>query len=514
MKSTPNDIISSLLNSNTEIEVNKILQTQIDNFYLIALYCLAGFAAPAIIFLWRHLQQHEIGIEKKDTSPGWSGIESGGIWFAFGLLAWLFPLSDFFKGEDVEILLLALTSEINSLFFLWVIPNTSLLLTDKKPDFLLLRRLLAIPRSAADIKKWKKRFYIWSVIVCVVVFFIDFIIYLSDDDPFWLESSASTGVFLILGLTMYVAIRQRGILFIRGFIIFSTLLAISAQFSVIELFESDNYIIAVLGSPSLRFASKVSLIILFLGYTYSVSFASKADFLKEKEALTRSKNKKLEELRKEMSHRVKNILQEVISNLRFALTEAKAEENMPLIKSLTEEIDRVAIMKEAHLMLYQKIIVGANPDEINDCLDAQEYLDNLLKKLPTSFGFKEGQFSYTIDCYGIGSVHVERLQELAMILFELVVNAKKHSPEKIPRVNLKIFEENNQIFLLMEDNGPGYDNSKHKSSGFGTLFIKGQVEERWKGQYKVSSNIQEGTKINISFPIANFKQHSHENFDR
>lgn len=89
---------------------------------------------------------------------------------------------------------------------------------------------------------------------------------------------------------------------------------------------------------------------------------------------------------------------------------------------------------------------------------------------------------------------------LFRILQELITNVIKHA--KATEVQLQLTAYEQQINILLEDNGRGFDTSRiPEKEGMGLTSIRKRVELAG-GSFSIDSTIDHGTTININFPIS------------
>jgi signal transduction histidine kinase len=81
---------------------------------------------------------------------------------------------------------------------------------------------------------------------------------------------------------------------------------------------------------------------------------------------------------------------------------------------------------------------------------------------------------------------------------ELVQNALKHG--KPDRLNLQITRHANELNIILEDNGQGFDKSSYSSDGIGMANMKHQVSTM-KGNLQVESTKGQGTTVIIDIPF-------------
>ena len=92
----------------------------------------------------------------------------------------------------------------------------------------------------------------------------------------------------------------------------------------------------------------------------------------------------------------------------------------------------------------------------------------------------------------------EKLQmNLFKIIQELMTNTLKHAGAKNVELHLTVLD--NELSLLFEDNGKGFDTSK-SSKGIGSKNIMNRVNEM-QGRLNIDSQVGRGTVVAIELPI-------------
>jgi signal transduction histidine kinase len=83
---------------------------------------------------------------------------------------------------------------------------------------------------------------------------------------------------------------------------------------------------------------------------------------------------------------------------------------------------------------------------------------------------------------------------------EAITNAVKHAGAKC--INVKIHFEDNQVVLMVRDDGRGFDptNPPRSEGGFGLIGMQGRAKEI-KGELKIRSMPQKGTELILSIPL-------------
>ncbi|MDQ7062535.1 MAG: sensor histidine kinase [Sulfurimonas sp.] len=180
--------------------------------------------------------------------------------------------------------------------------------------------------------------------------------------------------------------------------------------------------------------------------------------------------KQNELLFKELSHRVQNNLQSIISILSLQKNRVKEIE---VKEYLQETISRIRAISLMHETLQNSKQVG----EVN----MQEYLSALIK--PYRDLNKEISFSFSCDDNLL--LGIEKLTPLALIINELITNSVKHafSNTEHPSVTLKLYSSDGYEFIY-EDSGEGYGEPKES---LGSLLIQNLSNSQLKGKYHIDS---------------------------
>ncbi|GGD05162.1 sensor histidine kinase [Hyunsoonleella pacifica] len=107
----------------------------------------------------------------------------------------------------------------------------------------------------------------------------------------------------------------------------------------------------------------------------------------------------------------------------------------------------------------------------------------------------------TVEDFGMGE-RIENSLELSVfrMVQELVANAIKHS--EASQVNIQLSQYNDNLNIIVEDNGKGFDRSQMNKnhSGMGLTNIEKRVEHL-EGNFTIDSIIGKGTSILIDVPI-------------
>ena len=84
------------------------------------------------------------------------------------------------------------------------------------------------------------------------------------------------------------------------------------------------------------------------------------------------------------------------------------------------------------------------------------------------------------------------------VLQEIVNNILKHSKATI--VTIQIIKDIEELTIIVEDNGVGFDVNTAKSDGIGLKNLQSRIEYL-HGTVNIDSHLQKGTTIIIELPI-------------
>jgi signal transduction histidine kinase len=131
--------------------------------------------------------------------------------------------------------------------------------------------------------------------------------------------------------------------------------------------------------------------------------------------------------------------------------------------------------------------------------DEGETLSYQLKKIASEFALNTGT-KIDFEVHGVDSI-VSLPLSLTLIrcLQESLTNAKRHGAANY--INVQFTIEQNQLLLVIEDNGKGMENIVF---GFGLSAMRGRIES-YQGELIIESSNNGGTKIVCQLPLKNRK---------
>lgn len=230
------------------------------------------------------------------------------------------------------------------------------------------------------------------------------------------------------------------------------------------------------------------LLSLLLLYFYRLIKRSK-NALNEKNSIIENSLKEKEMLMKEIHHRVKNNLQ-LISSLLNMQTDFVADEKA--IDAITESKNRVMSMSLIHQNLYQQNNITS--------VNMQQYTTQLCHNLLNSYSMVQNPVRLNIEAPAV-FIDIDKMIPVALIVNELITNSFKYgfAQNDHPVLTVQIAQHQNELRLLISDNGPGLinDESSVAGTGFGYKIIHTFLRKH-NGQMNVVSD--NGFKTTIIFP--------------
>ena len=195
-------------------------------------------------------------------------------------------------------------------------------------------------------------------------------------------------------------------------------------------------------------------------------------------------------LLREIHHRVKNNLQVVSSLLSL---QGRTIDDEVALKAINEGKNRIRTMALIHQDLYQnENLTGVN---VND------YLNKLCTELFETYNVSADRIRLGLDLR-VQDVDVDTLVPLGLIINELLTNALKYAfPEERPgTLEVKLYEAEEKLRLVVQDDGIGFTPAEDKSNTFGKKLIRTLAKQL---RAEVFSTCQNGTRVEMA--ISNYK---------
>lgn len=199
-----------------------------------------------------------------------------------------------------------------------------------------------------------------------------------------------------------------------------------------------------------------------------------------------------EEERKRISREIHDGPAQMLANilLRSELVERAYKKGNA--ESALEEMKSVRKMVRSSLYEVRRIIYDLRPmalDDLGLIPTLKKYVDTIADYEKTKIEFKMIGEEKRLD------------QKYEVALFRLVQeslqNAIKHAAAKLIQIKVEI--TNNNITLLIKDNGKGFDTTQKKDKSFGLIGMRERVE-MLDGKLEIKSSIGKGTSIIIQVP--------------
>lgn len=176
-------------------------------------------------------------------------------------------------------------------------------------------------------------------------------------------------------------------------------------------------------------------------------------------------------LLKELNHRVKNNMQTIVSLIRLQSDEIKDDKLKDILLTIQ---NRINAMGHLHELLYQQENIAY--------IDVYEYFDILIEEVKDSYD------TY-IDIYlDIKTkLKMEHAIYCGLIINELITNSFKYAfPNKEGNIFVSLKKEKDTIFLVVKDDGIGYER-ENKNFSLGLTLVNTLAISQLKGKINIES---------------------------
>jgi len=233
---------------------------------------------------------------------------------------------------------------------------------------------------------------------------------------------------------------------------------------------------------------------------------------REKEQLIRELTKNNRDL-KQFSYITSHNFRAPLSNLTglLALLDDIPIENEELSEILNGFKKSTSLLNETIEDLVKIVIIKDNPSIQKENVNVSEVFENVFFQLNNQINLHKPNFKIEIDKQCQILINKAYLES---IILNILTNAIKYrSLERVPKINIKVFEKENSLHLIIKDNGIGIDMEKNRdkifglyqrfhnypdSKGLGLYLVKSQVEAMG-GTIEVESEVNKGTEFRIHF---------------
>lgn len=168
-------------------------------------------------------------------------------------------------------------------------------------------------------------------------------------------------------------------------------------------------------------------------------------------------------LLKELHHRVKNNLQVIYSLLNIQKRRNSDPELKETISSLQTRIQTMALV---HQNLYQS--------EKLEKVDVTYYVKNLVSHLQNLYKIDEHKVQIEFDIQTSLELNIEKIIPLGLMVNEAVSNAFKYAFSNSEKglLQINIEQNENKLFVVIIDDGPGFNNKEIKENSIGLQLIE------------------------------------------
>ncbi|MBB77519.1 MAG: hypothetical protein CL844_00780 [Crocinitomicaceae bacterium] len=199
-----------------------------------------------------------------------------------------------------------------------------------------------------------------------------------------------------------------------------------------------------------RFAQSLAQLI-----SFSLETNKKKNYRLKLESLIRQKDALISEI----NHRVKNNISVIIGLINLQQHKSKNSYHTNLFQEIK---DKVFSMSAVH----EQLLLSKEIDKIN----ISDFLSTLLNNLSRSY---EKSVEVIIEKENI-FIDITKGIPLGLIANEIITNSYKHAFGKnniYPKLNIKCLKVKNEVSIVFQDNGPGYNWDK-ENVGMGIGIIK------------------------------------------
>lgn len=215
---------------------------------------------------------------------------------------------------------------------------------------------------------------------------------------------------------------------------------------------------------------------------------------------------------------IEKIKTEAQTKILNATLDGKEVERKLIAETLHDNVSAMLSSANLHLEASQKQFNGNVPLELKKTqeiikeasLQIRDLSHNLVSSILLKFGleyavndiaekYSNSMLKIHVDIENIKRYNQGSEIKIYNIIQELINNIIKHS--KARNTFIKLFEENNNLYFSIEDDGVGFDkNTAAIKNSVGLNQIDARIK-MLKGTFFINSNKETGTEVNISIPI-------------
>lgn len=218
------------------------------------------------------------------------------------------------------------------------------------------------------------------------------------------------------------------------------------------------------------------------------------------------RNRRLEEIVRIMAHNLRGPAGNIKTLIGLSNESESEEEKKLFLQCIDTSIDQInGVLNN----LINNLPDSDTPVRSNWC-NFQKIVSNVKKQLPHSFHLDR---VLILEEYEVEDIYYPEMY-LESIVYNLLSNALKYSKKKeLSVIHIRTFSEHGEKYLVVQDNGIGFDAMKYKDKIFGYrqslhegydskgigLFITRQQIESLGGSIEVESMVNEGTTFTVRF---------------
>jgi two-component sensor histidine kinase len=209
--------------------------------------------------------------------------------------------------------------------------------------------------------------------------------------------------------------------------------------------------------------------------------------LKKQKEQIQAQSDRLQWMMKELHHRVKNNLQIVSSLLNLQTYRLKDQDS---VTALRESQLRVQAMSLIHQRLYQVEDVSM--------VNFKLYLSDLADTLMKAYGYTPDDFDLTIRVER-EFLDVDTVMPMGLLVNEIITNSFKYAfgDSRRPMLDIRLKDADENLELVIRDNGPGIPAETAPPGGFGRKLIDA-LTKQLKGRYTLETS--DGTAYYFTIP--------------
>jgi two-component sensor histidine kinase len=199
----------------------------------------------------------------------------------------------------------------------------------------------------------------------------------------------------------------------------------------------------------------------------------------------KNQNDKNEILLKELHHRVKNNLQVMYSLLNLQKRRNKDEDTKNSLLSIQNRIQTMALV-------HQNLYTTGNFEMV----EVSNYIKTLVNHLLSIYKIETKEIELFFEIEEDLELPIEYVVSIGLIINEAVSNALKYAfnASSKGKLYISVYSKSENCFIIIKDNGPGFDNKDIKENSLGMKLIKVMCAQL-KAEYIIEKEIGVTHKI-------------------